>query len=93
MNFNDIREKVRIIKKYYPGLSAFEVLEELKIITGFLDNNIETALPEGCYFKLDNIKFVLIDPSLNEYERNRVYAHELGHALLHPNVNTLRLES
>lgn len=92
MILKEIREKVRIIKKYYPDLSAYEILEELKVVTGFLDNSIETNLPEGCYFKLNGVKFVLINPSVQEHKRNQVYAHELGHVLLHPNVNTLRLE-
>lgn len=93
MILKEIRETVRIIKQYYPGLSAFEVLNELKVVTSFLVDTNETKLPDGCYFKLDNVKFVLINPSLCEQERNRVYAHELGHALFHPNINTLNLES
>lgn len=93
MILKEIRETVRIIKQYYPGLSALDVLNELKVVTSFLVDTNETKLPDGCYFKLDNIKFVLINPSLCEHERNRVYAHELGHALLHPNVNTLNLEN
>ncbi|QJA09098.1 ImmA/IrrE family metallo-endopeptidase [Romboutsia sp. CE17] len=93
MILKEIRETVRIIKQYYPGLSALDVLNELKVVTSFLVDTTETKLPDGCYFKLDNVKFVLINPSLSEHERNRVYAHELGHALFHPNINTLNLEN
>ncbi|MGL5327926.1 MAG: ImmA/IrrE family metallo-endopeptidase [Peptostreptococcaceae bacterium] len=97
MVLEHIREKVRIIKKYYPGLSAFNILQELKVVTSFLDVNHLIGLTgadkvEGCYYKSEGVKFVLINPLLCEHERNRLYAHELGHVLFHPEINTFELE-
>lgn len=97
MILQQIREKVRILKKYYPGQNALEILKATKVVTNYLndshlDSNSLDVLPQGCYFKSQNIKFVLINPSLPEHETNRVYTHELGHSIFHPEINTLRLE-
>lgn len=92
MILHEIREKVRILKTYYPGYSAHQILKQLKVVTNFLDDTNEDEMPEGCYYILDNVKFVSINSSLPEHEYSRVYAHELAHVLFHPYVNTLRLE-
>ena len=97
MILQQIRETVRILKKYYPGQNALEILKATKVVTNYLDkSHLESTaidmLPQGCCFKSNNIKFVLINPSLPEHEKNRVYTHELAHSIFHPEINTLRIE-
>ena len=92
LNLKYIKEKVRILKKYYPGYSALELLHQFKVVTSCFDDILGTDLPEGCYFKIGNTKYVLIDPNLSDEDKKRVYTHELGHVLLHPDINTLEVE-
>lgn len=42
----------------------------------------------GYYSKTFRQRFIHINHSLNDVEQTFVCAHELGHALLHPNINT-----
>ncbi|MGL4914476.1 MAG: ImmA/IrrE family metallo-endopeptidase [Romboutsia sp.] len=91
-----IKEVVRHIKSTYPSLTAFEILSNVKVHTGFFDTSIITnknELPKGCYFKLNGVKFVLVHPDLDEDDLKVVYTHELAHAVLHPDINTLELNS
>lgn len=93
MNIKYIKEIVKRLKSHYPGLTAFEILKNMKVVTGFLDTSLNTEIPEGCYFKINGVKFVLIDPNLDDIKKREVYAHELAHAILHPEINTLELEN
>lgn len=45
----------------------------------------------GLYSKLIRQKFIFLNEDLALYERKFVCAHELGHALLHPDSNTPKL--
>lgn len=92
MNITDIKTRVRYLNEYYPNLSAKEILKSLKVVLGFLDTSTDEELPDGCYFKYEKIRYVLINPDIRYEERHIVYAHELGHSIYHPNVNTLHLE-
>jgi Zn-dependent peptidase ImmA (M78 family) len=90
--YKDIKEKVKRIKKQYEGCNSLEIIKELNIITGFFAEGVADELPDGCYFKSEGLAFILIDSNLNEHQRNITYAHELGHAVLHPDIDTLYLE-
>lgn len=92
MNLKYIKEKVKTLKENYPGSSALDLLHHFKVVTYFFDDSLESELPEGCYLKINGIKFVFIDANLSDEDRKRVYAHELGHVLLHPDINTLEVE-
>lgn len=97
LNLNDIKKKVRLLREHYPDYTAFELLKHFRVVTHFLDDSLldcsdKDCLPDGCYFKLNDVKFVLINPNVVYEDRNRVYAHELGHVLFHPDVNTLLVE-
>ncbi|MDK2563269.1 ImmA/IrrE family metallo-endopeptidase [Romboutsia sedimentorum] len=92
MCYKDIREKVKRIKNQYESCNPLTIIKELNIVPAFFAQDIADELPDGCYFKSEGIAFILIDSTLNEHERNITYAHELGHAILHPDVDTLTLE-
>lgn len=92
MNIDHIKTRVRYLNEYYPNLRAKEILKSLKIVTSFLDTSTGEELPDGCYFKYAKIRYVLIHPDIPCDKRHVVYAHELGHSIFHPNINTLHLE-
>lgn len=42
----------------------------------------------GYYINSGNYKFIVVHDGLDYYDQRVVIAHELGHALLHPELNT-----
>lgn len=48
---------------------------------------------QGYFNTYKRIRMIHINESLSEYRRKFVCAHELGHAILHPGVNTLFMRS
>lgn len=42
----------------------------------------------GFYMKKSRIQFIMINSDIDEYKKRFVCAHELGHAILHPNSHT-----
>lgn len=42
---------------------------------------------KGYYCFLHGHQFIFVSPELDDYEKRLVCAHELGHALLHPEIN------
>ncbi|MEO5297990.1 ImmA/IrrE family metallo-endopeptidase [Enterococcus cecorum] len=56
---------------------------------------LEEPLKEikGYYNKIKRIQMIHINDDLNYFERMFVCAHELGHALLHPNDQTNKLST
>ncbi len=101
MCIRDIKEKVRRLKYCFDTNNPIDLIKELGIISYILDDdelkyhidndddyyNEETI--NGCYFETDGLKFIFINSKLNEQERKITYAHELGHSILHPDLNTL----
>jgi Zn-dependent peptidase ImmA (M78 family) len=43
---------------------------------------------QGYYVKSNKHKFIVVNDNLDYYDQRVVIAHELGHALLHPELNT-----
>lgn len=56
---------------------------------------LEEQLKEikGYYNKIKRIQMIHFNDDLNYFERIFVFAHELGHALLHPNNKTNKLST
>lgn len=47
----------------------------------------------GYYIVYRNVRNIVVNRSLPKHLQRFVVAHELGHAILHPNVNALLLEN
>ena len=92
MNIESIKEKVRLVKLSHEGKSILEIFMDLNFIICYIpDNCLCEEKPKGCNIKSDYLRAVLIDPNLSENELLEVYAHELGHIFLHPNINTFTI--
>lgn len=77
-----------LIKKYHTS-NPFELAEALKIAVFY--ENLGTI--NGYYTSLLRMKQIHINNSLSDLDSNFTCAHELGHALLHPNASTPFLQS
>lgn len=91
MNINHIREAIRRITYCYDTSDPKELIDAMGIKLGFLPNDTDINKLKGCYGMINGDKVILIHPDLNDEVRREVYAHELGHAILHPTTNTLFL--
>ncbi|MFC6464988.1 ImmA/IrrE family metallo-endopeptidase [Marinilactibacillus sp. GCM10026970] len=76
----------RVIKKFKTR-NPLEIAEEKNILVLYED--LGDIL--GYYNSVSRIKFIHINNSLQKNIENFVCAHELGHALIHPNENTPQL--
>lgn len=77
------------LSKQYQTNDPFHLCERLNISITL------SELPEhlkGFYIKVFDIPFIFIQQSLPEQEQRGICAHELGHAILHPDLNTLFLK-
>lgn len=80
-----IREKVVKLKQKFRTDCPFEIAEQLKIHVLF--HNLHKEI-RG-YYKYDRRnKYIVINNSLDDRLKLLVCAHELGHACLHPRLNT-----
>lgn len=80
----DIRKKVKQLKKKYGTNNPFELASYLGISIFFEElGNIN-----GYYNKQLRMKQIHINHNLPKRTQKYACAHELGHALLHPNSNT-----
>lgn len=80
----DIRKKVAQLKKKYGTNNPFELASCLGISVFFE----ELGSINGYYNKQLRMKQIHINHHLPEHMQKFTCAHELGHALLHPNSNT-----
>lgn len=83
-----IKEKVRKLKIIHGNHTVMEVIKFKNIVVCYLDENCDSS---GAYKQYTDVQVIFINPKLNDYERRITYAHELGHAILHPDINTLDL--
>lgn len=87
-------EKEKIIKvvnelqKKYKTYNAAEIAKDLDIIVLYED----LGTIHGYYNKAYRQKFIHINNNLSRGHELMTLAHELGHAILHPNQNTLFLK-
>jgi Zn-dependent peptidase ImmA (M78 family) len=84
-----IKKLVLSLKQEYGTNDPFRICENLDITVLFVE------LPEqikGFYSNLIGSKFIYINNMIMGREQDVVCAHELGHALLHENINTIFIE-
>lgn len=75
----DIRRRVRNLEKKYGTRNPYKLCKMLKINILYMDlGNIK-----GIYKKVVTNKFIVINENLDDFCKEVVLAHELGHALLH----------
>ena len=74
------------LKSKYETDDPFEIADNMKITVSFSD------LPEsvrGFYFRVGKYKIICINNELDYDERKVTCAHELGHAVLHDDMNVV----
>lgn len=85
----DVKEHVSIIKRKANTGDVFELIDYFNI------NVIETDLGSstlGMYRYIKRNKFIFLNNDLEHYQKKFVLAHELGHAILHSDLNCFFLE-
>lgn len=80
----DIRKKVSSLRKKYKTNNPFDIAKSLGITILFE----ELGGINGYYNKQLRMKQIHINCNLPRHEQSFTCAHELGHALPHPNANT-----
>lgn len=79
-----IEKKVRSLVNTHKTNCPFKLAEELGIVV--VHENLGNTL--GYYSKHYRMKIIHIHENLDEEEKEFVCAHELGHAIQHPDANT-----
>jgi Zn-dependent peptidase ImmA (M78 family) len=80
----DINERVNLLIKKYNTNCPFKIAEEMGIQV--LHEPLGSTF--GFYSKHFRTKFIHINESAGEKKKQFVCAHELGHAIIHPDSNT-----
>ena len=80
----NIRERISYIIKKYKTSDPFELATALGI--QIIEEDLGSI--KGYYNNQFRIKQIHINSALDEHMKVFTCAHELGHALLHPNANT-----
>ena len=84
----EIKELVKSLIRKHKTRSPFEICNNLKINVVFsseLPNKVN-----GLYLNSSDYgKIILINSSLKMNKRDKVCAHELGHAILHSDINSI----
>lgn len=80
-----IKEKTNQLKKRYNTECPYEIASYLKIHV--MEHNLHPDI--NGYYKYDRRnQYIVINHNLDLNQQRIVCAHELGHAVLHPKVNT-----
>ncbi|ELU8200287.1 ImmA/IrrE family metallo-endopeptidase [Listeria monocytogenes] len=79
-----IENKVEELFKKHKTNDPLEIAENLNILINQFDLGNTYGFFQQCYRK----KIINVNINLDENWKKFVIAHELGHAILHPNVNT-----
>lgn len=80
-----IKEKINQLKLKYNTDCPYQLANHLKIHVLQHDLNHEI----NGYYKYDRRnQYIVINSNLEKHTQNIVCAHELGHAVLHPKINT-----
>lgn len=88
MLLREVPAAVKRIAEQHNSHNPFKIANDLGI--QILTNDLGTEV-FGFYNRVSRIKFIHINSRLNENEARFVCAHELIHAVLHPNENTPNL--
>ena len=80
-----MRKKIaeKVIKQFHTNC-PFQIAREMGVVV--LYGKFENTL--GYFSNYKRIKIIYINQDLTELEQQFVCAHELGHCILHPEVNT-----
>ena len=81
MNVHDIVE--RTVHKYGTR-SPYELAERMGIIVQKRD----LGTIRGYYFKKYRVKLITLNENLSELDERFVFAHEIGHSVMHEDANT-----
>lgn len=84
-----IRDIVNSICCKYDTRDPFELADCL----GIRINYCELGSIRGFFVLKNRIKQVFLNYNLTDYEKKFVLSHEIGHALLHPDQNTMFLQN
>lgn len=84
-----IKDKVNQLKMKYDTGNPFDLAKKMGIVVRFVD--LGSVL--GFHVRHLRCSIIHINESATEEEQLFTCAHELGHAVLHPNVNTPFLKS
>lgn len=80
-----IKEKVNQLKERYKTDCPFQLAEHLKVHVMY--HNLHPEI--NGYYKYDRRnQYIVINDNLDRYGKRFTCCHELGHAILHPRVNT-----
>lgn len=85
----EIKKIVNRLTKKYDTCNPFKIAEEQNIVILF--ENLGNTL--GYYSSYKRVKIIHINNKLDNDFKIFVCAHELGHAVLHPNKNTSFLKT
>lgn len=87
-------ERIKIIVKrlkiIYKNMSIEEILRERGIVVCPISG---CNISKGAYKMYDDIQYIFINTDLSPEERLETLTHELGHSILHPDVDTYELKS
>lgn len=81
MNVHDIVE--RTVHKYGTR-SPYELAERMGIIV----QKSDLGTIRGYYFKKYRVKLIILNEDLSELDERFVFAHEIGHSVMHEDANT-----
>ena len=84
-----IKEIVRRLKIIYGDDSPLEIIKKRNIVLCYLD---EKSVSKGAYKKFLGTQFIYINTGLSFFEKRLTYTHELGHSVIHPDVDTFELK-
>lgn len=84
-----IKERVGQLVKKHATNSPFKIADNLGIVVTY--ESLGSIL--GYYSKTHRFKVIHINADSNEHQQLFTCAHELGHALLHPDENTAFLKA
>jgi len=79
----DIREIVSTLVAKYNTRNPFEIAEYRNI--EIIHNELKSVL--GYYTKYHRVQSIILNSDLPEHLESFVCAHELGHAICHPDIN------
>ncbi|QUH28299.1 ImmA/IrrE family metallo-endopeptidase [Vallitalea guaymasensis] len=84
-----IKHKINNLLEQYGTNEPTELADYLgiAIIYEYLGNN------NGLYINQNGCKFIVVNKNLDYYDQRVIIAHELGHAVLHSNLNMAYLEN
>lgn len=80
----NVRNIVKCIVSKYQTCSPYELADCMNIKI----SRCELGTIRGYYFRKYRIKQIVLNCNLDRNSEKFVLAHELGHSILHPNLNT-----